>query len=71
MSKPESPVMRGLRLQAAQHLCKIEDLLSADYRLTLVARNAKDEEAHICITVESDVSKAIEVLQKLYAEELG
>lgn len=57
-----------LRLQIAEKLCLIEELLggaaATPYKLTLIARHTANEEAHIVVT-NDDQGEAIEAVQKL------
>jgi len=39
-----------LRLSIADKLCAIEDMLPSDYRLTLVCRHTRNDDAHIVLT---------------------
>lgn len=52
-----------LRLEIADRLCDIEDLLPSDYKLTLVARHATNPDAHIIVTVD-DSQKVVEAIHR-------
>lgn len=55
--------LEPLRQKIAIHLLDIEQLLTANYVLTLIARHRTNNDAHIIVTGD-DVWKAIEAVNK-------
>lgn len=63
-----TPFMRALAAQIEPHLMRIEKILGSDYRLTLIARNTKNPNAHVVLSID-DTSLAVEALK--YTEKNG
>lgn len=63
-----SIVLESLKLSIAKRLVKIEDLLPATYKLTLVARNTAMKDADIVMTAD-DLSAVVAVIEHLKGPE--
>lgn len=63
-----TPFMHRLAAQIEPHLMRIEKVLGSDYRLTLIARNVKNQNAHVVLSID-DTSLAVEALR--YTEKNG
>ena len=60
--------MHVLAAQIEQHLMRIEDILGSDYKLTLIARNTTNEDAHVVLSID-DTDLAVKALR--HTEENG
>jgi len=63
-----TPFMHMLAAQIEPHLIRIEKILGRDYRLTMIARNIKNHNAHVVLSID-DTSLAVEALR--YTEKNG
>jgi len=67
MSTTGKARMRVIHSETERLLNQIALLFPATYKLTLVARNTSDDDAHVILTVD-DMPTVISVIEKLYAD---